>query len=296
MITLAGGLFDRLFKHKGRNAGGKAAAKDAKPSHGDLQPDDGVKPEEPKATEGPVSEGGGAPAIPTDPVTGAVLAPKPSVDIPQPDFRLMVDEMRIPVRNLDRTVTHVTYLDQIEDDELAYAEPGGKAYHTRAGCYRNWSPAYRSCFTGWDIVRVDDAEARGMHKCSFCQDAEYLAMNPNAIILGYGNADRLDPEVVFGRRGKPELVFTATVRNPDVKVDDFSKGDEISEADVEASGAGMLYRGDTFLCNSPKPLRIQRVVSGDTPLEMRVLQVSSTPKGFVSLRIAVYEKRNEDRE
>lgn len=82
------------------------------------------------------------------------------MNIPEPDFRLMVDEMRIPVRNLDGTVPHVTYLDQIEDDELAYAEPGGKAYHTRAGCYRNWSPAYRSCFTGWDIVRVDDAEAR----------------------------------------------------------------------------------------------------------------------------------------
>ena len=47
---MAKGLFDRLFKHKGRNAGGKAAAKDAKPSHGDLQPADGVKPEEPKAT------------------------------------------------------------------------------------------------------------------------------------------------------------------------------------------------------------------------------------------------------
>lgn len=293
---MAKGLFDRLFKHKGRNAGGKAAAKDAKPSHGDLQPADGVKPEEPKATDGFASEGGSAPVIPTDPVTGAVLAPKLSVDIPEPDFRLRVDEMRIPVRNLDGTVTHVTYLDQIEDDDLAYAEPGGKAYHTRAGCYRNWSPAYRSCFTGWDIVRVDDAEARGMHKCSFCQDAEYLAMNPNAMILGYGDADRLDPEVVFGRRGKPELVFTATVRNPDVKVDDFSKGDEISEADVEASGEGKLYRGDTFLCNSPKPLRIQRIVSGDTPLEMRVLQVSSTPKGFVRLRIAVYEKQNEDRE
>lgn len=157
---MAGGLFDRLFKHKGRNAGRKAAAKDSEPSHGDLQPADGVKPEEPKATDGLVSEGGSAPVIPTDPVTGAVLPPKPSVNIPEPDFRLMVDEMRIPVRNLDGTVTHVTYLDQIEDDELAYAEPGGKAYHTRAGCYRNWSPAYRSCFTGWDIVRVDDAEAR----------------------------------------------------------------------------------------------------------------------------------------
>ncbi len=291
---MAGGLLDRLFKRKGRNAGGKAAANDAEPSHGDRQPVNSVKAKEPKATGSSDSVNGAVPAIPTDPVTGAVLGPKLSVDMPEPDYRLMVDEMRIPVRNLDGTVTHVTYLDQIEDDELAYAEPGGKAYHTRAGCYRNWSPAYRSCFTGWDIVRVDDAEAKGMHKCSFCQDAEYLAMNPNAMTLGYGDADRLDPEVVFGRRGKPELVFTATVRNPDVKVDDFSKGDEISEADVEASGAGKLYRGDTFLCNSPKSLRIQRIVSGDTPLEMRVLHVSSTPKGFVSLRIAVYEKRDED--
>ena len=108
LITLAGGLFDRLFKHKGRNAGRKAAAKDSEPSHEDLQPADGVKPEEPKATDGLVSEGGSAPVIPTDPVTGAVLPPKPSVNIPEPDFRLMVDEMRIPVRNLDGTVTHVT--------------------------------------------------------------------------------------------------------------------------------------------------------------------------------------------
>lgn len=291
---MAGELLDRLFKRKGRNAGGKATVNDAEPSHGDRQPVDGVKAEEPKPTSGLASESGAMPAIPTDPVTGAVLGPKLSVDMPEPDYRLMVDEMRIPVRNLDGTETYVTYLDQIEDDELAYAEPGGKAYHTRAGCYRNWSPEFRSCFTGWDIVRVDDAEARGMHKCSFCQDAEYLEMNPDAVILGYGYADRLDPEVVFGRRGKPELVFSATVRNPDVKAEDFAKGDEIREAEIEASGAGKLYRGDTFLCNSPKPLRIQRMVSGDTPLEMRVLRVSSTPKGFVSLRIAVYEKRDED--
>ncbi len=97
---MAGGLFDRLFKHKGRNTGGKTAAKDAEPSHGDPQPADGVKSEEPKATEGLASEGGSAPVIPTDPVTGAVLAPKPSVNIPEHDFRPMVDEMRIPVGGL----------------------------------------------------------------------------------------------------------------------------------------------------------------------------------------------------
>lgn len=81
---MAGGLFDRLFKHKGRNAGGKAAAKDAEPSYGDLQPADGIKPEEPKATDGFASEGGSAPVIPTDPVTGAVFAPSCLWTYPSP--------------------------------------------------------------------------------------------------------------------------------------------------------------------------------------------------------------------
>lgn len=220
-------------------------------------------------------------------------APKPSVRMTKPDFSPMVDEMRIPVLNLDGTTSYATYCDAIEDDGLAYVAADGKTYHTRAGCYRNWSPNYRSTFSGWKVIRIADAEAQGMHMCSYCQDMEYLSMHPDATTLGYFEPESLDPAVVFGRRGKPELVFTATIRNRDIKAEDFSKGDEIRVAGGNAPGKGSLYKDDLLLCNAPTKLRTFEIVHDSAPLEMRVLEAHTTPKGFVSLRIAVYERQIE---
>jgi hypothetical protein len=220
-------------------------------------------------------------------------APKQPAQVAEPDFSPMVDEMRIPVLNLDGTTSYVTYFDVIDDDKLAYVAADGKTYHTRAGCYRNWSPSYRSTFSGWKVIRVADAEAQGMHMCSYCQDMEYLSMNPDATTLGYFEPESLDPAVVFGRRGKPGMVFTATIRNRDIRDEDFSKDDEIRVAGGNAPGEGSLYKDGLLLCNAPAKLRTFEIVHDDAPLEMHVLEAHTTPKGFVSLRIAVYERQSE---
>ena len=207
-------------------------------------------------------------------------------------FELLRDIICL-ANNLDGTTSYVTYFDVIDDDKLAYVTADGKTYHTRAGCYRNWSPSYRSTFSGWKVIRVADAEAQGMHMCSYCQDMEYLSMNPDATTVGYFEPESLDPAVVFGRRGKPGMVFTATIRNRDIKAEDFSKDDEIRVAGGNAPGEGSLYKDGLLLCNAPAKLRTFEIVHDDAPLEMHVLEAHTTPKGFVSLRIAVYERQSE---
>lgn len=210
-------------------------------------------------------------------------------NIRDPNLTPMVDEMKIPVRKPDGSTSFVTYMDSVDNDEYALVVPDGNAYHSRAGCYRNWGPYLGSTFSGWELIRVSDAVANGFHKCELCEAAEYMAWHPEDYVRGYGDADRLDPHVVFGKRGMPVFTFSAPVRNSDLSITDFTKDDEIRDQ-VNQYGEGKLYKGNTFLCNTFGKFKSYRLGHPNAPIEMHVIGVSTTPKGAVSLRIAVYEK------
>ena len=157
------------------------------------------------------------------------LGPKLSVECTrEPDYRLMVDGDRNFIRNLDGTETYVTYLDQIEDDEFAYAEPGGKAYHTRAGCYRTGRRNKSASPAGISYASTT-RRRRGMLVASArtpSTSVESRRGNP----LGYGLRGPAGPRGDLRKKGKPEARVQRTDRpQPGSKVENFAKATRFRE-------------------------------------------------------------------
>ena len=58
---------------------------------------------------------------------------------------------------------------KITDNKHCLYCRGGKTYHTHVGCYKNWDNNMRQAFTHWETMTIDDAEAKGLKKCAFCE-------------------------------------------------------------------------------------------------------------------------------
>lgn len=83
-----------------------------------------------------------------------------------------IDDLSIPVIDFNgETVTFPWYM-AIKDGKSCLVTKDGKTYHTHISCFKKWPKEYQESFTEWIAMTITDAEAKGMKKCSFCEEAD----------------------------------------------------------------------------------------------------------------------------
>ena len=95
----------------------------------------------------------------------AINEPKPKVD-PKPVVKM---EDKVKITDIDGTVLNISSYMKLDDPDKVLIAEGGKTYHTHISCFKNWRPEMRENFTGWTIMKKEDAIKNGMRYCKFCE-------------------------------------------------------------------------------------------------------------------------------
>ncbi len=78
----------------------------------------------------------------------------------------------VKVTELNGNVTEIKDCMKLDDDTIVLTTPSSKKYHTCIGCYKNWRPEIVKDFTGWTIIKKEDAIKQGMTYCEFCLESD----------------------------------------------------------------------------------------------------------------------------
>ncbi len=78
----------------------------------------------------------------------------------------------VKVTELNGNVTEIKDCMKLDDDTIVLTTPSSKKYHTCIGCYKNWRPEMVKDFTGWTIIKKEDAIKQGMTYCKFCLESD----------------------------------------------------------------------------------------------------------------------------
>lgn len=108
--------------------------------------------------------------------------PKPEpVQLPEPVVEVepvvKVDTDKVKITELNGNVIEVSTGLMLDDDTLILTTPNSKKYHTHVGCFKNWRPEMRATFTGWTIMKKEDAIKNGMTYCKFCDENDDLTLD-----------------------------------------------------------------------------------------------------------------------
>lgn len=72
-----------------------------------------------------------------------------------------------------KTVQRVAH-NIFNNSDYCLVSPGGKTYHTLAGCFLYWPEEYQKNFNGWQLITVQEAKERGLRLCNFCDEQNKL--------------------------------------------------------------------------------------------------------------------------
>ncbi len=78
----------------------------------------------------------------------------------------------VKVTELNGNVTEIKDCMKLDDDTIVLTTPSSKSYHTCIGCYKKWRPEMVKDFTGWTIIKKEDAIKQGMTYCKFCLESD----------------------------------------------------------------------------------------------------------------------------
>ena len=67
-------------------------------------------------------------------------------------------------------------------DNACLITENSRTYHNKVGCFKKWSDEYRDTFTNWQIISHEDAEKRGLRRCSFCYAYELIKEDSNSFV------------------------------------------------------------------------------------------------------------------
>lgn len=97
------------------------------------------------------------------------------VQIPKPVVEVETDKVKIT--ELNGNVIKVDSGLMLDDDNIVLTTPNSKKYHTHVGCFKNWRPEMQSDFTGWIVMKKEDAIKNGMTYCKFCEENDDLTLD-----------------------------------------------------------------------------------------------------------------------
>ena len=89
---------------------------------------------------------------------------------PKAEPVIEVETDKVKITELNGNVIEVSTGLMLDDDSLILTTPNSKKYHTHVGCFKNWRPEMQSDFTGWTIMKKEDAIKNGMTYCKFCEE------------------------------------------------------------------------------------------------------------------------------
>lgn len=88
-----------------------------------------------------------------------------------------VTDKTVKVTDIDGTVHNLKSYMKLDDPDKVLIAAGGKTYHTRVSCFKNWRPEMRDNFTGWTVMKKDDAINSGMRYCKFCEENDDITLD-----------------------------------------------------------------------------------------------------------------------
>lgn len=89
----------------------------------------------------------------------------------------------VKMTDIDGTVHNVSTNLKIDDPDRVLIVIGGKTYHTCISCYKKWRPEMQSDFTGWTVMKKEDAIKNGMTYCKFCEENDDITLDDIEDIL-----------------------------------------------------------------------------------------------------------------
>ena len=110
--------------------------------------------------------------------------PAPAPD-PVPDLEKRIKDVGAEFENVE-----VEYPDGHSEQIKIYKKitcgclvtDGGRAYHSKVACFKNWSTEYRDSFTKWHLITLEEAENRGLRRCGFCYAYELAKEYRDAVV------------------------------------------------------------------------------------------------------------------
>lgn len=106
------------------------------------------------------------------------VEPKPApVPDPIPEPTVEVDTNKVKITELNGNVIEVDKWLMLDDGDIVLTTPNSKKYHTHVSCFENWKPEMKNNFTGWTIIKKEDAIKSGMTYCNFCDGNDDITLD-----------------------------------------------------------------------------------------------------------------------
>lgn len=88
-----------------------------------------------------------------------------------------VDTHKVKITELNGNVIEVDDWLMLDGDDVVLTTPNSKKYHTHISCFKKWRPEMKKDFTGWTIMKKEDAIKNGMSYCNFCSGNDDVTLD-----------------------------------------------------------------------------------------------------------------------
>ena len=113
----------------------------------------------------------------------SILSKLLGIEKPQPEIKpepvVIPDPItdKVKVTELNGNIVEVDSWLKLDGDDVVMITSNSKKYHTHVSCFKNWKPEMRASFTGWTIIKKEDAIKNGMTYCSFCSENDDVTLD-----------------------------------------------------------------------------------------------------------------------